>query len=51
VLIEMLTRTIRPTAEAAGTRTVRETTALLGAIGKRVFSDLEAAADRARAGR
>ncbi|MGH2761058.1 MAG: hypothetical protein ACRDL4_04405 [Thermoleophilaceae bacterium] len=46
-LIEMLVGTIRPAAQAAGTRTVRQATALLGAMGDRVLSDLRAAADRA----
>ena len=47
VLLEMVTGSIRPAAEAAGERAVREATALLGAIGERVVEDLRAAAARA----
>jgi hypothetical protein len=47
VLLEMLTGTIRPAADAAGTQTVKQATALLGAGGDRVLSDLRAAAARA----
>jgi hypothetical protein len=47
VLLDMITGTIRPVADEAGERTVREATALLGAIGERVFSDLRAAAELA----
>jgi len=43
VLIEMLTGTIRPVAEAAGGRTVAETTALLDACGEKVLADLRGA--------
>ena len=48
VLLEMLTGTFRPAADAAGTRAVREATALLGALGDRALTDLRAAADAAR---
>ena len=47
VLLEMVTGSIRPAADAAGERAVREATALLGAIGERVVDDLRAAASRA----
>ena len=47
VLLEMVTGSIRPAADAAGERAVREATALLGAIGERVVDDLRAAAYRA----
>jgi hypothetical protein len=47
VLMEMLTGTIRPVAEAAGPGALREATSLLGAVGDRTLSDLRAALDRA----
>lgn len=50
VLLDMITGTVRPVAGAAGERTVREATALLGAIGERVFADLQAAAELASGG-
>lgn len=43
VLIDMLTGTIRPAAEAAGTAAVQEVRALLGAISDRTIADLLAA--------
>ena len=45
VLIEMLTGSMRPVAEAAGSASVRQTTALLGAMGDRFVADLLAARD------
>jgi hypothetical protein len=52
VLLDMVVGTIRPAADAAGAQTVRQATALLGAVGDRVLCDLRAAADRAaRSGR
>lgn len=50
VLIDMITGTVRPVADAAGESTVRETVALLGAMGERVFSDLRSAAELAGEG-
>jgi hypothetical protein len=47
VLIEMLTGTVRPVAEAAGAEVVRTTIALLDAVGNRTIADLRAAAERA----
>jgi hypothetical protein len=47
VLIEMMTGTIAPAADAAGTRAVRDTIALLGALGDRVLGDLAAALELA----
>jgi hypothetical protein len=47
VLIEMVTGTLRPVADSAGARTVREATALTGAILDRVLADLRIAAERA----
>jgi hypothetical protein len=49
VLLEMLTGTIRPTADAAGAETLRQATALLGAVSDRVLTDLRTAAARAAA--
>jgi hypothetical protein len=49
VLIEMLAGTIQPAADAAGGQALRQATALLGAAGDRVLTDLRAAAARARA--
>jgi hypothetical protein len=49
VLIQMLAGTFAPAAEAAGPETVREATALVGALGDRAITDLRAAADLARA--
>lgn len=43
VVIEMLTGTIRPVAEAAGARVVRDATALLEASSARTIEDLRAA--------
>jgi hypothetical protein len=51
VLVEMLAGTIRPAANAAGVETLRQATALVGAVGDRVLSDLRLAADRACDGR
>jgi hypothetical protein len=48
VLIEMLTGSIGPVANAAGARSVAQTVALLDAVGDRVLSDLRAAAELAR---
>jgi hypothetical protein len=45
VLIEMLTGTIRPAAEAAGAATVQDARALLAAISDRTIADLLAALD------
>jgi hypothetical protein len=45
VLIEMLTGTVRPAAEAAGVSTVQSARALLGAISDRTIADLVAALD------
>lgn len=47
VLVEMLTGTLRPVADAAGEGTVREATALLAAARDRAMADLRAAAKRA----
>jgi hypothetical protein len=44
VLIEMVVGTMRPAADAAGERAVREATALVGALGERVLADLRRAA-------
>lgn len=46
VLIDMLTGTVRPAAEAAGASTVQGARALLGAISDRTIADLMAALDR-----
>lgn len=48
VLVEMLTGSIRPVADAAGPHAVRDATALLGAMGDRTLMDLRAAAELAR---
>jgi hypothetical protein len=48
VLLEMLTGTVRPVAEAAGPDTLEHCTALLGAAADRVAADLQAALERAR---
>ncbi len=45
VLIEMLTGTVRPAAEAAGVAAVQNARALLGAISDRTIADLLAALD------
>jgi hypothetical protein len=45
VLIEMLTGTIRPAAEAAGAAAVQDARALLAAISDRTIADLLAALD------
>ena len=47
VIVEMLTGTIRPAAEAVGTRAVEDATALLGAMADRTLADLKAARDLA----
>jgi len=47
VLVEMLTGTVRPAAEAAGPPCVEGATALLGAVADRTVSDLRAAGDLA----
>ena len=47
VLVEMMTGTIAPVADAAGTKTVHDTTALLGAACDRIIADLRAALDLA----
>jgi hypothetical protein len=47
VLLEMLAGTMQPAADAAGARTVRQATALLGALCDRALSDLRAARDLA----
>jgi len=47
VLVEMMTGTIAPVADAAGAATVNDTTALLGAVCDRVVADLRAALDLA----
>jgi hypothetical protein len=47
VLLEMLVGTLTPVAEAAGARTVRQTTALLGAVCDRTIADLRATLERA----
>jgi hypothetical protein len=47
VLLQMLAGSIRPAADAAGARTLRQATALLGAASDRVLTDLRAAAARA----
>jgi hypothetical protein len=49
VLLEMLAGTVQPAVAAAGEETVQEMIALLGALGDRVLSDLQAAAVAARA--
>ena len=51
VLLEMLTGTVRPAADAAGIDVVRQATALLGALADRTLADLEAAAGMTRARR
>ena len=48
VLIEMLTGTVRPVVEAAGTRTAEEATALLGAVADKTLADLRRALELAR---
>jgi hypothetical protein len=48
VLIEMMTGTIAPAADAAGADAVRDTVALLGAMCDRVLGDLAAALELAR---
>lgn len=47
VLVEMLTGTLRPVADAAGEHAVREATALLAAAHDRAMADLRAAAELA----
>lgn len=47
VLVEMMTGTVAPVADAAGADTVHDTTALLGAVCDRVVADLRAALDLA----
>jgi hypothetical protein len=48
VLIEMLVGTVRPAVEAVDAVTVREATALLGAMSDRFVADLQAALAIAR---
>ena len=50
VLLEMLTGTIRPVAEAAGRGSVDQSTALLDAVADRTVSDLRLAWDLTRHG-
>ncbi len=47
VLLEMLTGTILPAANAAGPATLGQATALLGAVSDRVMQDLRTAVDQA----
>jgi hypothetical protein len=47
VLLDMVTGTIRPAAEAAGIRTVREATMLLGAVQDLVLADIRTAVELA----
>ena len=49
VLIQMLAGTFAPAAEAAGAATIRQATALVGALGDRAITNLRAAAELARA--
>ena len=49
VLLDMVTGSIQPAAQAFGVEMVREATALIGASADRVLQDLHAAADLARA--
>jgi hypothetical protein len=51
VLIEMLTGSVRPVAEAAGAETVRASLALVGAMADKTMSDLRRALEIARARR
>ena len=51
VLTEMLVGSLRPVTDAAGSQTVAQATALIGAIADRVVSDLRAAMDAAADGR
>ena len=51
VLIEMLTGSVRPVAEAAGAETIRADLALVGAMADRTVSDLRRALEIARARR
>jgi hypothetical protein len=48
VLIEMLTGSVRPVALAAGARSVRHATALLGAMSDKTIEDLRLAAALAK---
>jgi hypothetical protein len=48
VLVEMLVGSLRPVADAAGAGTVKQATALLGALGDRALSDLRAALEAAK---
>lgn len=48
VLLETMTGTIAPVADAAGAVTVHDTTALLGAMCDRVIADLRAALELSR---
>ena len=48
VLVEMLTGTVRPVADAAGAETVTQAMALLDAIVDRTISDLRAAVELAK---
>jgi hypothetical protein len=51
VLIEMLTGSVRPVADAAGAETVRASLALVGAMADKTMSDLRRALEIARARR
>lgn len=48
VLLEMVTGSVHPAAEAVGASAVRQATALVGAVADRMVADLAAAADAAR---
>lgn len=48
VLVEMLTGSVRPVADAAGPHAVLDATALLGAMADRTLDDLRVAAELAR---
>lgn len=47
-LVEMLTGSVRPVADAAGPHAVLDATALLGAMADRTLDDLRVAAELAR---
>jgi hypothetical protein len=50
VLVDMMSGTVRPAAQAAGAGTLAHCTALLGAVADRTVADLRAALDRAGGG-
>jgi hypothetical protein len=50
VLVEMLSGTIMPVADATGREKVRDATALLAAVSDKVLADLERTAELARQG-